>query len=92
MNELIAMRPAYLDKAHSAAYCSISESTLEKCVREETFPKPRLLTGRRVGWMVRELDAWAESRPVSELPPPPNTGAKKSRTSRQEPQDACQVS
>ena len=26
---------------------------------------------------VREVQEWAESRPVSNLPPPPNTGAPK---------------
>lgn len=71
------LKPKFLDKGHAAAYCALSESTLEKCVREETFPKPRLLAGRRVGWLVSELDAWCESRPVSNLLPPPNTGAKK---------------
>lgn len=30
-----------------------------------TFPKPRLLAARRVGRLVRELDEWAEARPVA---------------------------
>ncbi|UKI11834.1 hypothetical protein ACLUPT_11990 [Variovorax sp. SCN45] len=38
-----------------------------------------MLSGRRVAWLVREVEAWAESRPVSNLPPPPNTGARKAR-------------
>ena len=29
----------------------------------------------------REVQEWAESRPVSQLPPPPNTGAPKPRSS-----------
>ena len=37
----------------------------------------RQLSGQRVGWLVREVQEWAESRPVSNLPPPPNTGAPK---------------
>lgn len=32
---------------------------------------------RRVCWLRAELDAWLISRPVSDLAPPPNTGAKK---------------
>ena len=35
------------------------------------------VSGQRVGWLVREVQEWAESRPVSNLPPPPNTGASK---------------
>lgn len=74
--------PACLEKPDAARYCALSESTLEKLVREGTFPAPRLLAGRRTGYLVRELDAWLESRPVSDLPPPPNTGAKKPRPSK----------
>ena len=37
----------------------------------------RQLSGQRVGWLVREVQEWAESRTVSNLPPPPNTGAPK---------------
>ena len=35
------------------------------------------VSGQRVGWLVREVQEWAESRPASNLPPPPNTGASK---------------
>jgi len=63
----------YLDKAEAAESVALSESTLEKLVRENEFPKPRLLSGRRVAWLVREVEEWAEARPVSELLPPPNT-------------------
>lgn len=71
--------PACLDKPAAALYCAISEATVEKLLREENFPKPRLLASRRVGYLVRELDAWLEGRPIADLPPPENTGAKKPR-------------
>lgn len=75
------IKPKFLNQGNAAMYCALSESTLEKGVREGTFPKPRLLAARRVGWLVSELDAWCESRPVSNLLPPPNTGAKKPKKS-----------
>lgn len=28
---------------------------------------------QRVGWFVREIEEWAEARPISDIPPPPNT-------------------
>lgn len=61
---------------------TLSESTVQSLVRDDAsdFPKPRLLSGRRVGWLRREIEQWAESRPISSLTPPPNTGAKKPRT------------
>ena len=32
-----------------------------------------------MGWLLREVMEWAETRPVSELPPPPNTGNRRKR-------------
>ena len=72
-------RPLYLDKPAVAQFVALSESTIEKLVRENEFPKPRQLSGKRVAWLVREVEAWAETRPVSELLPPTNTGKKKPR-------------
>lgn len=71
------INPKFFNLSDVAMYCTLSVSTLEKCVRQGTFPKPRLLSPHRVGWLVSEVDAWCESRPVSELLPPRNTGAKK---------------
>ena len=60
---------------------SLSVSTVQDMVRREEFPAPRMLSRRRVGWLIREVEEWVESRPVSKLLPPPNTGAKKPRSS-----------
>ena len=71
--ELIeTLRPAVLDIDQCAAYLTLSNSTIEKMVRKGLFPAPRQLSGRRVGYLVREVDEWLESRPVSDLPPPVN--------------------
>ncbi len=75
----IKFQPAYLEKGDAAQYLSISESTLERLVRQRDLPQPRLLSGRRTAYLVRELDEWAESRPVSNLPPPSNTGNRRAR-------------
>lgn len=68
-----------LTRAEAALAVGISISTLERLVRLGQFPQPRLLSAGRVGWLTREIEAWAESRPCSYLLPPPNTGASKSR-------------
>jgi prophage regulatory protein len=73
------IKPAYVDLPGACQFVALSESTLQKMVREDQFPRPRALSAKRVGWLVRELEEWAESRPVSELPPPANTGARKGR-------------
>ena len=74
---MISIRPAALEKESAAQFLAISVSTLEQLVREGDFPKPRKLSGRRVGYLVRELEEWLESRPVSDHAPPHNTGALK---------------
>ncbi|RQY60962.1 AlpA family phage regulatory protein [Burkholderia stagnalis] len=68
------MKPIYLDLPAVAEVVSLSEATVQKLVREQKFPKPRILSDRRVAWLTREIEAWAEGRPVSDLAPPPNTG------------------
>lgn len=77
MNAQVAVKPAYLDLEGTCSFVALGESTVEGLIRENKFPKPRQLSGRRVGWLVRELEEWSESRPVSEQLPPKNTGAKK---------------
>lgn len=67
MDQLLALLPA------------LSRSTIEEERRQGRFPAPRQLSGRRVGWLVNEIEEWLANRPVSELPPPPNTSAKKPR-------------
>lgn len=69
---------------------TMSKSTIEEEIRKERFPKPRQVSGRRVSWKLSEIEEWLDSRPVSDLPPPPNTNAKKPRIGRQAAQAAHQ--
>ena len=82
----MSARQFYLDKAAVCEAVALSESTVEKLVRENEFPKPRILSGRRVAWLVREIEEWAEARPVSELLPPKNTAGRKLSAAAQAPQ------
>ncbi|WP_419689123.1 helix-turn-helix transcriptional regulator [Burkholderia theae] len=68
------MKPIYLDLPTVATAVSLSEATIQKLVREHKFPKPRVLSDRRVAWLTREIETWAEACPVSDLAPPRNTG------------------
>lgn len=70
------MTPLYLDLPGVAAAVALAETTIQREVREGKFPAPRQLSGRRVGWLVREVEEWAENRPVSELAPPKNTSRR----------------
>jgi prophage regulatory protein len=69
----------YYMKEELPAATTLSESTIEEEIRQDRFPKPRQLAGRRVGWLVEEVQEWARARPVSDQPPPENTRAKKPR-------------
>lgn len=70
--KVTTLRPAAIDIDQVAAYLSLSNSTVEKMVRKGEFPAPRQISGRRVAYLVREVDEWLESRPVSDQAPPVN--------------------
>jgi prophage regulatory protein len=70
------LKPIYLELEAVAGAVALAASTVQRLVRENAFPKPRQRSGRRVAWLVREVEEWAEERPVSDLAPPPNTSRK----------------
>lgn len=72
----ISMKPAYLDRESAAAFVSLSVPAIERMVARGAFPAPRQLSEKRVGWLVRELDEWSESRPVSSNLPVANCGLR----------------
>jgi len=73
---IVSIRPGALELPDAAAFVSLSVATVERQVREGTFPKPRQLSGRRVGYLVEELEEWLRTRPVSDQLPPPNTSRR----------------
>lgn len=73
------IRPAALEQGDAAGFLALSTATLERLVRQGDFPKPRQLSGRRVGYLVRELEEWLEARPVSDQLPPVNCGIGRGR-------------
>jgi len=77
----------YYEKAELPGAITLSESTIEELIRQNQFPKPRQLAGRRVGYLVEEVIEWARSRPVSDQPPPANTAARKPRRGQVPPGD-----
>ncbi|WP_338423921.1 helix-turn-helix transcriptional regulator [Burkholderia multivorans] len=82
----VAMKPIYLDIESVSAAISLSPAVIHKLVRQEQFPKPRALSGRRVGWLTREIEEWAEARTPSEFLPPPNCGTGRRKASSHAPE------
>lgn len=72
------MKPFYLELQAVAESVSVSTATLQRMVREGDFPAPRKISGRRVGWLTREVEEWCEARPVSDQLPPENTARRRS--------------
>jgi len=84
MVKVVAIEPLFVDLENAAMALGIGVSTVQQLTRDHAktnFPRPRKISGRRVGYPLAELRAWAADRPVSDLPPPPNTGAKKPKCS-----------
>lgn len=84
------MKPLYLELEAVAGVVALAATTIQRLVREGDFPRPRQLSGRRVAWLVREVEEWAERRPVSDLAPPANTGHSNRR--RRSPDDTAPCS
>jgi prophage regulatory protein len=43
----------------------LKRSTIFKLIRNGDFPKQRQLTDRATGWLLSEIMAWVEARPVA---------------------------
>ena len=67
------LRPIMIDLEAVSEVTGLSESTIQSLIRADEFPKPRRASARRTCWLLREIEEWAESRPVSDLLPPSNT-------------------
>jgi len=78
-NKKPSVQPIFLDLPSVAQAVSLSESAVQGLVRKGEFPQPRQLSKRRVGWLMPEVQQWAESRPVSQILPPQNTGVGRPR-------------
>ena len=72
------MRPMFLDLQDVAETVALSTRGVQRLVQEGNFPSPRILSGRRVGWLVSEVEAWANARPIAEVLPPPRAGRQDS--------------
>ena len=72
----MATKPLYVELTEMPDVVKLAPATVQRLVRLNQFPAPRQLSPHRVGWLYRELVEWSESRPVSNLPPPPNTGTR----------------
>lgn len=58
-----SLPPRLLTREAAAAYASVSGGTFDKMVGDGTMPKPRKISGTRIGWDVRELDAAIDALP-----------------------------
>lgn len=68
------IQPIIVKKEVAAVIVSLSESTIDNLEKVGDFPRRRKISSGSVGYLVRELEEWAESRPVSDLLPAPNCG------------------
>jgi prophage regulatory protein len=71
---VVSLMPAVLDLRGVCSYLTLSTATVQGLIRQGTFPKPKLLSQQRVGWLVSDVNAWLAARPDSDLLPPRNTG------------------
>jgi prophage regulatory protein len=69
------LKPILIDINDVSEITGLSVSTIQALVRKGDFPKPRKASDRGARWLLREIEEWAESRPVADFLPPENTSA-----------------
>ncbi|MGZ3753554.1 MAG: helix-turn-helix transcriptional regulator [Mucilaginibacter sp.] len=74
MKNKITLRPIMIDITGVTEFTGLSKTTICDLINKGDFPKPRKVSARGARWLVREIEEWAESRPISDILPPPNTG------------------
>jgi len=81
--------PLFLAREALPAITALSDNTIDALIKSGEFPKPRQTSDRRVAWLLREVREWAETRPISNLPPVPNSseGGRQSRRKKSLPND-----
>ena len=84
------LKPIMIDLEAVSEVTGLSESTIQSLIRVDEFPKPRKASARRSCWLLREIEEWAESRPVSDLLPPSNTESG-GRNGKPSPRTALRV-
>lgn len=74
MKNKVVLKPIFVDIEGASGLTGMSKTTIWDSINNGEFPKPRKVSARGSRWLVREIEEWAESRPVSDILPPPNTG------------------
>ena len=72
--ETPAQNPKILSQKQLTAVTGLSAVTVWRREKIGEFPRRRQLGSRRVGWIAREIDAWIDARPASEIIAPANCG------------------
>lgn len=57
--------PKVLKQSDLAKLLSVSESTLFRMRKEPTFPKPKQIHKRCVGWLVDDINKWLKELPTA---------------------------
>lgn len=69
--QIIQAAPLMVDRHQAAVALGVSDGTVESLVRSGDLPPPRRISAGRTGWLWRELQEFAESRPISAALPGP---------------------
>ncbi len=71
---IVTMAPLFVNEEDAARLTSLSTALMQKLSASGEFPAKRKLSKGRAAYLVEDLQAWARSRPASDLLPPVNSG------------------
>lgn len=61
-DNVLGLRPRLLRQAEVSVLTGAAKSTIYMWMAKGSFPKPRKLGARAVGWLASDIDAWIASR------------------------------
>jgi predicted DNA-binding transcriptional regulator AlpA len=62
------LAPRIISRESAAAYICVSPNVWDAMVEDGRMPKARILTGKRIGWDVREIDIHVDALPHRDEP------------------------
>jgi len=70
----VLARKVFFNAEEVRGVTGLSRTTVWRLETQGDFPSRRQITAKRVGWLVSEVEKWAESRPLAQ--PDPEMGER----------------
>jgi prophage regulatory protein len=70
---IVNLKPLLIKKEDLTLITGLSESSIERLIREGNFPRQRAASKKSARWLLRDVEEWAEKLPFADFLPPANS-------------------